>query len=92
MPEGKLKSRSKRRVFKRTPGAKTVKHFIAKKPAKATCGMCGKPLSGVPRATKAQLNNMPKTQKRPERPFGGVLCTICSRIVIKEESRFKEKQ
>jgi len=28
------------------------------------------------------MRNMPKTKKRPERPFGGVLCSKCSREEI----------
>ena len=87
MPAGKDKSRSKRIVAKKTPGNKNVIHRIARKPSKAQCGMCGVQLSGVPRATKAELNNMPKTQKRPERPFGGVLCSACSRTIIVQEAR-----
>jgi large subunit ribosomal protein L34e len=87
MPSGKHKSNSMRKVFRKTPGGKTVKHYRNKIPSKASCGMCGTELNGVPRLTKAKLNNMPKTQKRPERPFGGVLCSACAKIVIKQEAR-----
>lgn len=87
MPAGKHKSRSFRRVFRKTPGARTVLHYVRRKPSPAQCSMCGKVLAGVPRATKAELANMPKTQKRPERPFGGVLCSSCSRQVIKADVR-----
>lgn len=85
MPAGKHRSRSMRRVFRKTPGSRTVKHFKRRKPAPSQCSMCGRNLAGVPRATKAELANMPKTKKRPERPFGGVLCSSCSRQVIKSE-------
>jgi uncharacterized Zn finger protein (UPF0148 family) len=30
---------------------------------------------------------MPKTAKRPERVFGGVLCSACSRMTLKAEAR-----
>lgn len=49
------------------------------KPARAQCGDCGKELQGVPRARPVELRSMPKTKKRPERPFGGVLCSSCMR-------------
>jgi large subunit ribosomal protein L34e len=87
MSLGKLKSNSKRKVYRKTPGGKTVIHYRNKKPSQAKCSMCGADLIGVPRATKAQLNNMPKTMKRPERPFGGVLCSACTKIIIKQEVR-----
>jgi large subunit ribosomal protein L34e len=87
MPAGKHKSNSLRKVFKTTPGGRNTVHYVRRKPSKAQCGGCGKALSGVPKENKAKMNNMPKTQKRPERPFGGVLCSSCSKRVIIEESR-----
>lgn len=87
MPAGKHKSRSLRRVFKKTPGGKTVLHYIKRNVSKAHCGSCGRVLAGVARGRPAIVRNIPKTQKRPERPFGGVLCTTCSRRVAIEEAR-----
>ena len=46
-----------------------------------------KPLSGVPRERPAKMANMPKTLKRPERPYGGVLCSKCTRELLKERTR-----
>ncbi len=87
MVDGKHKSRSMRKVFRRTPGAKTVVHYVKRKPSKAQCGMCGTQLAGVPREGPAKMRNMPKTSKRPERPFGGVLCAKCSKRVAIAEAR-----
>jgi len=84
MVSGRFKSRSKRRVMVKTPNG-TKRVYKNKKPAKATCGKCGAVLKGVPRATKSELAHMPKTAKRPERPYGGVLCSKCMRQVIKEK-------
>jgi large subunit ribosomal protein L34e len=86
MVSGRFKSRTFRRVKVKTPTeTKTV--YKRRKPSQSKCGKCGLALSGVPRATKSELVNMPKTQKRPERPYGGVLCSKCTRALIKEKAR-----
>ena len=87
MVAGSKKSRTLRRVFRKTPGNRVVKHFVKRKPNKAHCATCGDVLKGVPQASPAEMKNMPKTQKRPERPFGGMLCSKCLRLKLKEEAR-----
>jgi large subunit ribosomal protein L34e len=89
MVSGKHKSRTMRKVFVRTPGAKTVVHYRKRKPAKAQCAGCGKELAGVPRERPYKMKTMTKTSKRPQRPFGGVLCSPCSRKEIIKRSRQK---
>jgi len=86
MVAGKHKSRSMRRVAITTPSGINKIAYRPRKPKQAHCGECGAKLSGVPRARKSEINNMPKTAKRPERPFGGVLCSKCMRIKIKEKA------
>jgi large subunit ribosomal protein L34e len=87
MPAGKHKSGRYRKIFVKAPGGKTKVQFRERKPSKAVCGSCKKQLSGVPRERPAVLGKLPKTQRRPERPFGGVLCSKCMRAVLKEEVR-----
>lgn len=82
-----LRSRSLRRVTRRTPGAQTVKQYKKRKPSKAKCADCGKVLAGVPRERPSKMRTMPKTQKRPERPFGGKLCSACTRKTILQKAR-----
>ena len=84
------RSRSKRRVFTKT-ATKTVIHYKSRKPSKAICSTCKKPLKGVPREVSSKMRNMPKTKKRPERPYGGVLCSSCSRKVIAKQVKEKLK-
>ena len=84
---GRYKSRSKRLVYVKTPGGKTVIHYKHKKPSKAQCASCGKVLAGVPHVDAYRLKKMSKTKKRPERPYGGNLCSACMRKKIKEMSR-----
>ena len=87
MPAGRFKSRTFRRVKKVTPGHNVVTHYRPRKPSKAKCSNCGAILPGVANERPHKMQNMPKTKKRPERPFGGVLCTKCSRAAIKAEAK-----
>jgi len=80
-------SRSLRRVKLRTPGGKLKVVYKKRKPAKAKCGSCGSILHGVPNERPYKMMTMPKTQKRPERAYGGTLCSRCARIRIVEGVR-----
>lgn len=84
MPAPRYRSRTFRRVKVRTPGGRNVIHYKSRKPAKAQCASCGKPLAGVARLRPYKLRNTAKTKKRPQRPYGGQLCSKCMRTRIKE--------
>ena len=86
MVSGKHKSRSMRKVFVRTPGSRTTVHYKSRKPSKAVC-VCGAPLKGVPNLIPSKMGKLSKSQKKPERPYGGNLCSRCMRIVLKEKTR-----
>ncbi|MEM4259664.1 MAG: 50S ribosomal protein L34e [Candidatus Woesearchaeota archaeon] len=81
-----LRSRSYRRVKVRVTKS-TVARYLKRKPKIAHCANCGAVLKGVPRERPYKMHNMPKTKKRPERPYGGVLCSSCSRETIKSYAR-----
>ena len=82
MPEPYKRSRSLRRLQVKVPGGRTALHYKERKPGKAKCGKCGVLLKGVPRERPIKMHNLPKTKKRPERPYGGVLCSKCMRKEI----------
>ncbi len=82
-----LRSRSLKRSQKKVPGGRTVTHFRRRKPSIAKCAKCGKDLKGVPRLRVSDLRKLPKTKKRPERPYGGNLCSKCMREVFREKVR-----
>lgn len=84
-----FKSRTLRRVKKVTPGGRVSRRFVQRKPTIIHCGRCGAPLSGVARMRAGQAHGLAKTKKRPQRPFGGVLCSRCLRDMIKAEAREK---
>ncbi len=50
------------------------------------CARCGAILNGVP-IKEGERRKLPKTKKRPERMFGGVLCAKCLREILKEAVR-----
>ena len=87
MPAPRLRSRSLRKIFRKVPGGRTNVHYKKRKPKTARCGNCGALLKGVPRAFPFRMRSMAKTKKRPERPFGGVLCSRCMRKTIIDKYR-----
>jgi len=82
MVTGRFKSRTFRRVFRKTPGGRTVKHYKLRKPAKAKCSGCGDVLKGIARGRPSRMKNLPKSQKTVSRPYGGNLCSKCMRQAI----------
>jgi large subunit ribosomal protein L34e len=87
----RFRSRSLRRVFVKTPGGKTVLHHRRRKPAKAECAKCAIVLKGVPRDIPGKIKKLSKTQRRPERPYGGVLCSKCMRLTFIEKAKMLVK-
>ncbi|MFC1723444.1 50S ribosomal protein L34e [Nanoarchaeota archaeon] len=87
MVRGMHKSRTLRKVSRKTPGGKVNIQYKKRNPQQAKCGSCGAKLAGVPRERPHKMKVLPKTKKRPERPFGGVLCTKCTRSTIKAKVR-----
>ena len=87
MPSGKHKSGHYRKIFVKTPGNRTTVHFRERKPSATVCSQCRQKLAGVPRENPAKMANMPKTAKRPERPYGGTLCSSCTRKLIQLRAR-----
>lgn len=87
MPRGMFKSRTFRRVSKKLPGGDTRLTYLRRKPSVAHCGRCGAQLQGIPRGNAKDIAKLSKSQRRPERPYGGVLCSKCLKDVLKYETR-----
>ncbi|MGB9675370.1 MAG: hypothetical protein ACP5IJ_02845 [Candidatus Nanoarchaeia archaeon] len=79
-----------RRLARRTPGGKVVIHYLKKLPGKPICGICKKPLQGLKRGNASKIKKLSKTERTIQRPFGGMLCTECSREILKMRVRIKE--
>lgn len=86
MPQPYKRSRSLRRLNIKTIGG-SILHYKERKPGKAKCGNCGTILKGIVRERPSKMQKMPKTNKRPGRPYGGELCSRCMRAFIIEKAR-----
>ena len=86
MPSGKHKSRTFRRVFTRVI-SKTKKVYKKRAPKIAHCSNCKDKLKGIPRLRPYKAMTIAKTKKRPERPYGGKLCSKCTRLLLKSKVR-----
>ena len=71
-----------RKSQRKTPGGRTVVHYDYKLHSKHICAICHEFLHGKPRVRPAEMKNLAKSERKPERPFGGMLCPRCSRRVI----------
>jgi len=80
------KSRKMRRVWKRTSKGKAKIIYRKRKPGKIICGVCKSKLHGIPRLIKSKFRHLSKSSKRPTRPYGGYLCSKCTREKIKEKA------
>ncbi len=86
MPAPRYRSRTFRRVFVKTPGGKTKLTYRKRKPSKAKCSICSAILKGVARLRAYKLKSTPKSKKIPSRPYGGNLCSRCSRKKLIEKA------
>lgn len=89
---GMFKSSRLKEKQVKVPGGALKKHFDESKPKQAHCGACGAPLHGIPRFSATQAKNAAKTQKRPQRPFGGVLCGRCMKHMFTSEVVMEQKE
>jgi len=87
MPRPMYRNRGWRRVIVRTPGGEVRIHYEKRRPSEAKCAICGRPLNGVPALRPSQLAKLAKTEKRPERPYGGYICHRCLAIGLREAVR-----
>jgi len=81
------KSRTFRRIKVVVPGNTVKMQYRRRKPSKAKCAGCGKLLAGVPHELPLKMKNLAKTKKRPERPYGGMFCSACTRQLLKQKAR-----
>lgn len=75
------------KIKKKLPSGKIKIVEKRKKPKIAKCAVCKKPLHGVPREIPSKMRKLALSQKRPNRPYGGNLCSKCMRELFKEKAR-----
>ena len=87
MPRPALRSRSLRKIRKKLPGGASIIHYIKKRPKRAVCAKCKKPLHGVASGLASKVKCLAKSKKRPTRPYGGKLCSRCTKALMKDKIR-----
>lgn len=70
---------AKRKKIRKTPGDEKKIVREKKHSNKSQCSICGKTLHGVERGSS----------KGPKRPYGGELCSKCSKKVLSLRSKLK---
>ncbi|MBD3263278.1 hypothetical protein GF374_02775 [Candidatus Woesearchaeota archaeon] len=83
------KSSSMKKIRRRTPSGKTKIVYKHKKPGKHKCAVCGALLHGKPRGRPVEIKRLNKSKRKPERPFGGKLCSKCSRKIQSLRAKLK---
>ncbi|MBN2330640.1 MAG: 50S ribosomal protein L34e [Candidatus Aenigmarchaeota archaeon] len=86
MPRPAQRSRSFRKKPVNTPGGRQTIHYLKKGPCIARCAVCKRPLHGVPSGLPSEMRKLKKTSKRPDRPYGGNMCSACSRETVKSKN------
>ncbi|BAB65394.1 50S ribosomal protein L34e [Sulfurisphaera tokodaii] len=84
MPNPHYRSTSYRKIHTKLPSGKSTIHYERRKNNRAVCAICKKPLQGV---KTNLLYKYSKTEKRPERMYGGYICYKCLENLIKQTLR-----
>lgn len=87
MPRPRFRSRSLSRGAIKSPGGRRIVHYRRDRSGGGRCTICGNILHGVPRLRSPKIRKTAKTSRRPERPYGGYLCSGCLKRLLKEEAR-----
>ncbi len=85
MARGMFRSRSLKRIKVRVPGGESRIHYKERAPSKAKCAGCKAELKGTPNKRVPLMKKLSKTEKRPERPFGGYYCSKCMREHLRKK-------
>ncbi|MBI4406458.1 50S ribosomal protein L34e [Candidatus Micrarchaeota archaeon] len=88
MPFPRHRSRSSKKHLRRVPSGRVVIHYQQGRGKKHVCAICSSRLPGV-KPRSAKVKKLSKTEKRPERIFGGVLCSNCVQRLLKEKTRLE---
>ncbi|MFX1320256.1 MAG: 50S ribosomal protein L34e [Promethearchaeota archaeon] len=84
IPRPGLRSKAQARKKVRTPGNQNVSHYWRKKPHRARCTICKKPIQSIPRLRPVKMKKTNKTARRANRLESGRYCAKCLQTLIKE--------
>lgn len=75
------------KVKRRTTSGKITIHQRKERPAMARCANCKEELHGIPRRTPSKFKKLSLSERRPKRPYGGYLCSNCTREIFRGMAR-----
>ena len=84
MPRPGLRSKAQARKKLKTPGNRNTTHYWRKKPSKAHCAICKKPLQSIPRLRPSEMKKTNLTSRRANRIESGRYCAKCLQILLKD--------
>lgn len=84
IPRPGLRSKAQARKKIRTPGNENVTHYWRKKPTRALCAICKKPIQSIPRLRPSKMKKTNKTARRANRMESGRYCANCLQTLIKK--------
>ncbi|MHA1476783.1 MAG: 50S ribosomal protein L34e [Promethearchaeota archaeon] len=84
MPRPGLRSKAQARKKLKTPGNINVTHYWRRKPSKAQCAICKKPLQAIPRLRPSKAKKTNRVSRRANRPESGRYCAHCLQTLLKE--------
>ncbi len=85
MPRPGLRSKAQKRKAVKTPGGKNTTLYWRKKPKRAHCTICKKPLQSIPQLRPSKIKKTHLTSRRANRIESGRYCSQCLKGLIKEQ-------
>ena len=79
--------RSGKRKLVKTPSGKFYFKSIKKKANYPHCATCNRVLPGVARGTRVEVRRMSLSERKPNRPYGGQICSPCLRRKLIKANR-----
>ena len=79
--------KSMKKVRKKTITGRNVFVYRKGRVSAAVCNNCGRELHGIPKLNKPLLAKLSKTEKRPNRKFGGYYCAACTKELMRSAAR-----
>lgn len=79
--------RSGKRKLVKTPSGKYYFKKYRGKPDYHKCALCKRRLPGTNRGTQVEISKLSKSERSPNRPYGGQLCSPCLRRKLINKAR-----
>ena len=74
-------------IKRKTPSGKITLHERRRRPSQAKCANCKSPLHSIQRKIPSEFKKLSASERKPERPYGGYLCSNCTKEIFRERAR-----